>query len=96
MCFAWIDNIDNNEALPASLSGLPPQSLIDAGTPTNFVQVLDMALLLPAFAITAVNLWNKRPLGYGGTADGDLVGLFAVSLGILIVYLRNLRSSPPQ
>ncbi len=113
------------EAVPASLSGNPPQSLIDAGTPTNFVQVLDMAWLLPAIAIAAVSLWRKRPLGY--TLAGALLThvvlltlailsmivfmvragqpvvvpqvviygvLSAVSIGILIVYLKNLKSLP--
>ena len=53
-----------SDAIPASLAGQPAQSLIDAGTPTNFVQVLDMAWLLPALVITAVNLWRKQPIGY--------------------------------
>ncbi|MBE9048354.1 hypothetical protein IQ255_28870 [Pleurocapsales cyanobacterium LEGE 10410] len=114
-----------SEAVPASLSGNPPQSLIDAGTPTNFVQVLDMAWLLPAIAITAISLWRKRSLGY--TLAGALLThftlltlailsmvafmvragqpvvipqvviygvLFAVSIGMLITYLKNLKSSP--
>lgn len=114
-----------SEALPASLTGNPPQSLIAAGTPTNFVQVLDMAWLLPALAITAVNLWRKQPIGY--TLAGALltytvlltlavlsmvvfmvracqpvvipqvvifVVLFAVSSGMLIWYLQNLKPSP--
>ncbi len=114
-----------SEAVPASLSGNPPQSLIDAGTPTNFVQVLDMAWLLPAIAITAISLWRKRSLGY--TLAGALLThftlltlailsmvafmvragqpvvipqvviygvLFAVSIGMAIAYLKNLKSSP--
>lgn len=113
-----------SEAVPASLTGNPPQSLIDAGTPTNFVQVLDMAWLLPAIAITAVSLWRKRPLGY--TLTGALLTHFvlltlailsmvafmvrtgqpvvipqvviygvlsAVSIGMVIAYLKNLKSS---
>lgn len=114
-----------SEALPASLSGNPPQSLIDAGTPTNFVQVLDMAWLLPAIAITATSLWNKRSLGYvlAGALLTHFVlltlailsmivvmvqagqrvvvpqvviyaALFVFSVGILTVYLHNLRSAP--
>lgn len=114
-----------SEAVPASLSGNPPQSLIDAGTPTNFVQVLDLAWLLPAIAITAISLWRKRSLGY--TLAGALLThfvlltlailsmvafmvragqpvvipqvviygvLFAVSIGMAIAYLKNLKSPP--
>lgn len=114
----------SSEAVPASLTGNPPQSLIDAGTPTNFVQVLDMAWLLPATAITAVSLWRKQSLGY--TLAGALLThfvlltlailsmvvfmvragqpvvipqvviygvLFAVSIGMAIGYLKNLKSS---
>lgn len=116
-----------SEAVPASLSGNPPQSLIDAGTPTNFVQVIDMAWLLPAIAITAISLWRKRSLGYAlagallthftllTLAILSMVAfmvragqpvvipqvviygvLFAVSIGMAIAYLKNLKSSPSQ
>ncbi len=113
-----------SEAVPASLTGMPPQSLVAAGTPTNFVQVLDMAWLLPATAMAAVNLWRKRSSGYvlAGVLlthfvlltsailsmivfmvrEGQPVVLpqvviysmlFAVSIGMEILYLKNLRSS---
>lgn len=112
------------ETIPASLSGNPPPSLREAGTPTNFIQVLDMAWLLPAVVITAVNLWRKRPLGYTlagallvffvllslailsmaiamAQADQPVVipqvviyaVLFSLSLGIMVVYLKNLKKS---
>ena len=117
--FLWL-----SEAVPASLTGNRPQSLIDAGTPTNFVQVLDMAWFLPATAITAVSLWRKQPIGY--TLAGAILTfvvlltlailsmvvfmvragqpvvipqvviygiLLIVSIGILIWYLKNLKSS---
>lgn len=113
-----------SDALPASLAGKPSQALIDAGTPTNFIHVLDMAWMLPALAITAVSLWRKQPIGY--TLAGALltffvllalavlamivfmvragqpvvipqivifVALFAASIGLLIGYLKHLRSS---
>jgi len=113
-----------SETVPASLTGNLPQSLIDAGTPTNFVQVLDMAWMLPALAITAVSLWRKQPIGH--TLAGALLTffvllslailsmvvfmvragqpvvipqvviygvLFAVSIGMAIGYLKNLKSS---
>jgi hypothetical protein len=117
--FLWL-----SEAVPASLTGNRPQSLIDAGTPTNFVQVLDMAWFLPATAITAVSLWRKQPIGYTlagailtfvvlltlailsmvvfmGRAGQPVVipqvmiygVLLIVSIGILIWYLNNLKSS---
>lgn len=117
--FLWL-----SEAVPASLTGNRPQSLIDAGTPTNFVQVLDMAWFLPATAITAVSLWRKQPIGYTlagailtfvvlltlailsmvvfmGRAGQPVVipqvviygVLLIVSIGILFLYLNNLRSS---
>lgn len=83
-----------SEAVPASLTGNPPQSLIDAGTPTNFVQVLDMAWLLPATTITAVSLWRKRPLGY--TLAGALLTFFVLlSLAILSMVVFMVRAGQP-
>jgi hypothetical protein len=117
--FLWL-----SEAVPASIAGKTPQSVIDAGTPTNAVYVLDMAWILPAFGITAISLWRRRALGY--TLAGVLLSylvllilailsmvmymmragqpvvvpqvvifavLFAVSIGMVIWYLKNLKSS---
>ncbi len=38
--------------------------MVDNGTPTSAVHVLDMAWILPAMALTAVWLWRKRAIGY--------------------------------
>ncbi len=83
-----------SDALPASLAGQPTQGLIDAGTPTNFVQVLDMAWLLPALAITAVNLWRKQPIGY--TLAGALL-TYAVllTLAVLSMVVFMVRAGQP-
>ncbi len=114
-----------SEAIPASLTGIPPQSVKEDGTPTNVIHVLDMAWLLPALVITAVSLWRKKPIGYAlaaallanlvflalailamivfQTRGGEpvviplvviFVALFAVSIGMLIWYLRGLASIP--
>lgn len=113
-----------SEAVPASLAGIPPQSVKDDGTPTNVVHVLDMAWLLPALVITAVSLWRRQPIGYALAAallanlgllilallsmvvfqarGGEPVviplvvlftAIFAVSIGMLIWYLRGLESA---
>jgi len=118
--FLWL-----SETLPALVAGTIPQSIQENGTPTNAVHVLDMAWILPAFGITAVNLWRKQALGY--TLAGAMltytvllilavlsmvvfmmergnpifvpqavifVTLFAISLGMLIWYMKGLKSPP--
>ena len=118
--FLWL-----SETIPALVAGKIPQSIQDNGTPTNAVHVLDMAWILPAFGITAVNLWRKQALGYtlagamlsytvllisailsmvvfmiqGGNPISVpqvviFVTLFAISLGMLIWYLKSLKSPP--
>lgn len=57
--FTWL-----REVIPALLAGAIPQSVKDNGTPTNAVHVLDMAWILPAFGIAAINLWRRRAVGY--------------------------------
>ncbi len=110
-----------SEAVPASLTGVVPQSVQEDGTPTNVIHVLDMGLLLPALVIGAVSLLRRQPLGYtlsaaflvnlsflalavlsmavfqaraGEPAPAPMlavfIGLFGVSAGMLIWYLRNV------
>lgn len=87
--FLWL-----SEAVPASLTGNRPQSLIDAGTPTNFVQVLDMAWFLPATAITAVSLWRKQPIGYT-LAGAILTFVVLLTLAILSMVVFMGRAGQP-
>ena len=80
-----------SDAVPASLTGKPSQGLIDAGTPTNFVQVLDMAWMLPALAITAVSLWRKQPIAY--TLAGALLTFFVLlTLAVLAMVVFMVRA----
>jgi hypothetical protein len=71
-----------SEALPASLAGVAPESVVEDGTPTNAIHVLDMGLLLPALLIAAVSLWRRRPLGFG-LAAALLANLVLLGLAIL-------------
>jgi hypothetical protein len=116
---AWL-----SEIVPALMTGEIPQSVLNNGTPTNAVHVLDMAWMLPAFGITAVSLWRKQALGFTLTgvilSFGMLlilvilsmvvsmiregypvavpqvvifIALFVINLGMLIWYLKGLKST---
>jgi hypothetical protein len=80
-----------SEAVPASLSGTPPQSVREDGTPTNVIHVLDMAWLLPALLIAAISLWRKQPIGYG-LAVALLGNLVFLALAILAMILLEARA----
>jgi hypothetical protein len=88
--FLWL-----SEVVPASIAGKTPQSIIDAGTPTNLVHVLDMAWVLPALAITAVSLSRKQPLGH--TLAGALLAfLVLLILAILSMVVYMVRAGQPE
>jgi hypothetical protein len=80
-----------SEAVPASLSGIPPQSVREDGTPTNVIHVLDMAWLLPALLIAAVSLWRKQPIGYA-LAVALLGNLVFLALAILAMIVFEARA----
>jgi hypothetical protein len=84
-----------SEAVPASLSGIPPQSVRQDGTPTNVIHVLDMAWLLPALLITAVSLWRKQPIGYA-LAVALLGNLVFLALAILSMVVFQARGGEPM
>ena len=79
-----------SETIPASLSGIPPQSVREDGTPTNVIHVLDMAWLLPALLVTAVSLWRKQPIGYALAVAllGNLVLLALAIVGMIVLEAR--------
>jgi hypothetical protein len=77
--FSWL-----GEVAPALISGEVPQSVVDNGTPTNGVHVLDMAWILPAAALTAIWLWQKRALAYA--LAGALLTFFSL-LGLAITAM---------
>jgi hypothetical protein len=79
-----------SEIVPALVAGAIPQSILDNGTPTNGVHVLDMAWILPAFAITAVSLWRKQPLGY------TLAGALLSYTVLLILAILSMVVSMSQ
>ena len=81
-----------SEALPAVLAGGVPQSVVEDGTPTNVVHVVDMAWLLPGMLLTAIWLWRKRAIGYA--LAGALLTLLAL-LVLAIVAMAVLEMSLP-
>lgn len=85
------------EIIPAMFSGTPPETLAEVGLPTNPVQVLDLALFLPAAALAGVLLARHRPFGYV-LAPSMLVAMVLLSIGIvsltLVVGSRGLGAAP--
>jgi hypothetical protein len=57
--FLWL-----SEILPAIIHNKIPVSIVEGGLLTNPVQVLDLAILLPALIITGVFLLKKNSIGY--------------------------------
>ncbi len=57
-----------SEILPATLTGTTPASIAEAGLPTSVIYSLDLGVIVPAFALTAYWLWNRRSWGYAFTA----------------------------
>ncbi|MFB6096970.1 MAG: hypothetical protein ABEJ74_06245 [Haloferacaceae archaeon] len=57
-----------SEILPAILGGTTPASVAEAGLPTSVIYSLDLGVVVPAFALAASWLWQRRPWGYAFTA----------------------------
>lgn len=88
--FLWL-----SELIPALLSGKVPQSILDTGTPTNVIHVLDMAWILPAFVISAIRLWRKHSFGY--ILAGVMLTFFVLlALATLSMALFEVRGGNPD
>jgi hypothetical protein len=68
----------------AAIGGVPAD-LADINWPMNPIWVLDLALVLPLMALTAVRLWSRR--GANGVAISLLV--FSASLGVTILSMTG-------
>jgi hypothetical protein len=83
-----------SEAIPATFAGTVPVSVQQNGTPTNAVQVLDMAWMLPAFLIAAVGLARKTALGYT-LAGAALTFVVLLALAVLSIVVFMVRGGYP-
>lgn len=52
------------ELVPATLSGTPPQLVEDVGPQSLASHFIDLSVVVPALAVSAVLLWRGRPWGY--------------------------------
>lgn len=52
------------EIVPALINGTTPPSVVEAGTPTNAVYVIDLSIVLPAHLIAGISLLKRRHLGF--------------------------------
>jgi hypothetical protein len=84
-----------SEIIPALVSGITPQSVLDNGLPTNPVHVLDLAILLPGLILTGIMVLKKKPLGY---LLAPVFFGYAAMLGLAIlamVILMAIEGYPP-
>ena len=72
------------QIIPALVTGQLPESIALARTPSNPVFVLDLALLLPAFCLSAILLWRRKPWGY------VLCGIFLVKALTLTLAINSM------
>ena len=76
------------------ITGEIPQTIKDVETPTNSIQVLDMAWILPAMVLTAV--WLKRKQGIGYTTAGALLAYVSlIILAIMSMVVFMMRDGHP-
>jgi hypothetical protein len=87
---AWLGRI-----VPPLLAGTPPLGL-EAYT-TLVIQALDLGIIVPASAITAILLWQKRPWGYALACvllvKGLMMGAALIAM-IIGQILAGLSVSP--
>lgn len=72
------------EEVPAVVRGVVPPSVVQFETPTNVVHVFDLAVVLPAMLVAAVQLLKDRPWGY--VLAGMLL-VKAATIGLWVVSM---------
>lgn len=94
LALLWITDVG-----PASLAGARPASIAETTLPVPVIQSLDLGVVIPSFAISAVFLWTRRAWGYVFTGvllvKGTTLGLAV--LAMIVFMLRNGQAVPlPQ
>lgn len=85
--FLWLAEI-----VPAIRAHTIPATVMDAGLPTNPVQVIDLSVILPLFLITAILLFrNKKP----GFILAPYLLIFSALMDITIAVLNFLMKESP-
>ena len=87
------------EVGPASLAGTRPPSIAETTLPVPVIQSMDLAVVVPAFALSAALLWKQRAWGYVFTGvllvKGTTLGLAV--LAMIVFLLRDGQPVPlPQ
>jgi hypothetical protein len=81
---AWL-----SEIVPAIVANTVPQPIIEAGTPTNPVYVMDLAVILPLYLTTGIALLRGRPMGQVLAPTLLAFGvLMALSIAGMMVVMR--------
>lgn len=81
------------DVVPASLDGTTPAAMADTGLVTPVIQSFDLALLLPAFALSAYWLHRGRPWGYAFSA---VLLVKATTLGLAILAMVGVMLADGQ
>lgn len=74
------------ELVPATVTGTPPLVLDELGPQAIYTYVLDLGVVVPSLAITAVLLWRDRTWGYVFT------GVLLVMAGLLAPLLTAITA----
>jgi hypothetical protein len=83
-----------SEIVPATLAGSAPESVLEAGLPTNVIYSLDLGILVPAFALSAHWLRKRRPWGYAFTAI-LLVKIATLGGAVMAMIVFMIRAGQP-
>lgn len=80
----WLGQI-----IPFLSSGTLPELIVRAETPTNFVFVLDLGLVVPLMLLAAVWLWRKQP--WGDVLAGCML-IKAATMGLALLSMTAFNA----
>jgi len=86
VALAWLSDV-----VPAVLAGTVPAAIAGTDLPAPVIQSLDLAVLLPAFVLTAYWLRREEPWGYA-LAGVLLVKIATLGLAVVAMGLFSLRA----